>query len=201
MAQQQPVAVGEQRTQLAAGHPQLGGDLAGEAQQHLLVQVRGPFVFVGYARRLEMSRALFDEDGWFDTGDLATLDADGYLSISGRTKDIIVRGGENIPVAYVENVLYENPDYAKVAVVGVSDPRLQERACACIVPADGAPQPTLESMREYLRGKGVSKHYWPERVVALPELPSTASGKIQKYHLREIVEQPQPTPEQESTRG
>ncbi|HHU09272.1 MAG TPA: AMP-binding protein [Intrasporangiaceae bacterium] len=152
------------------------------------VQVRGPFLFVGYAKRPEMTRDLFTEDGWFDTGDLATLSAEGYLSISGRTKDIIVRGGENIPVAYVENVLYENPDYARVAVIAVPDPRLQERACACIVPAPGAPEPTLESVQDYLRGKGVAKQYWPERVVAMDDFPATASGKIQKFHLRDLFE-------------
>lgn len=153
------------------------------------VQVRGPFLFVGYAKRPDMTRDLFTEDGWFDTGDLATLSAEGYLSISGRTKDIIVRGGENIPVAYVENVLYENPEYARVAVIAVPDPRLQERACACIVPVPGAPEPTLESVQAYLSEKGVAKQYWPERVVAMDDFPATASGKIQKYHLRDLFGQ------------
>lgn len=152
------------------------------------VQVRGPFLFVGYAKRLEQTHKQYTKDGWFDTGDLASMDEDGYLSISGRTKDIIVRGGENIPVAYVENVLYENHDYAKVAVVAVPDPRLQERACACIVPAPGKPAPTLESVQEYLTSKGVAKQYWPEKVVALEEFPATASGKIQKFLLREMME-------------
>lgn len=152
------------------------------------LQARGPFMFVGYAKRLDQTRALFDADGWFETGDIATLDAQGYLSIGGRTKDIIVRGGENIPVAYLENVLYENPDYAQLAVVAISDPRLQERACACIVPKPGAPAPTLESVQEYLRGKGVAKQYWPEKVVSMETLPATASGKIQKFHLRELVD-------------
>ncbi|MEI2776270.1 MAG: AMP-binding protein [Tetrasphaera sp.] len=151
------------------------------------VQVRGPFLFVGYAKRLEMTRAQYTADGWFDTGDLATMDADGYLSISGRTKDIIMRGGENIPVAYIENVLYENHDYAKVAVVAIPDPRLQERACACIVPAPGTPAPTLESVKEYLQAKGVAKQYWPEKVLSLDEFPATASGKIQKFLLRELA--------------
>lgn len=152
------------------------------------VQIRGPFLFVGYAKRLEQTRELFDDEGWFDTGDIATLDADGYLSIAGRTKDIIVRGGENIPVAYLENVLYEHPDYAQLAVVAISDPRLQERACACIVPKPGAPEPTLESVQAFLTEKGVAKQYWPEKVVALDALPSTASGKIQKFQLRSMVD-------------
>ncbi|TVT47109.1 AMP-binding protein [Amycolatopsis rhizosphaerae] len=150
------------------------------------LQVAGPFLFVGYAERLDLTRGSFDGE-WFDTGDLATIDADGYLRISGRTKDVIIRGGENIPVAYVENVLYEHPDIEAVAVVGVPDPRLQERACACVVLAPEAARLTLEGMREFLAGKGVAKQYWPERLELFAELPRTASGKIQKFQLREQV--------------
>ena len=149
------------------------------------LQVTGPFVFVGYAERLEMTRQGFDGE-WFDTGDLAVIDADGYLSISGRTKDVIIRGGENIPVAYVENVLYEHPDIAEVAVVGRPDPRLQERACACVVLAAGASL-TFDELKAFLDGKGVAKQYWPERLEVLDALPRTASGKIQKFKLREAT--------------
>jgi non-ribosomal peptide synthetase component E (peptide arylation enzyme) len=130
-----------------------------------------------------MTRACFDGE-WFDTGDLASIDAEGYLKISGRTKDVIIRGGENIPVVYVENALYENPKLAKVAVVAVPDPRLQERACACVVLAPGAGEFTLDEMRDFLRAKGVARPYWPERLEILDELPSTPSGKIQKFALR-----------------
>jgi cyclohexanecarboxylate-CoA ligase len=149
------------------------------------LQVTGPFLFVGYAERLETTRASFDGE-WFDTGDLATIDADGYLSISGRTKDVIIRGGENIPVAYVENVLYEHPDVVAVAVVGAPDPRLQERACACVVLAPGATL-SFADMQAFLADKGVAKQYWPERLDVLDELPRTPSGKIQKFRLRELV--------------
>ncbi|MGW4527336.1 AMP-binding protein [Amycolatopsis sp. NPDC004378] len=145
------------------------------------LQVRGPFLFAGYAERPELTRESF-HDGWFDTGDLAHIDTEGYLSISGRTKDVIIRGGENIPVAYVENVLYEHPDVEAVAVVGLPDPRLQERACACVV---AKREITFEEMREFLAEKGVAKQYWPERLEILTELPRTASGKIQKFVLRE----------------
>ena len=110
------------------------------------MQVTGPFLFVGYARRLEMTRELFD-DIWFDTGDMRASDSDGYLRLSGRTKDVIIRGGENIPVAYVENALYENPKIASVAVVGMPDPRLQERACACVVLRPGVDGFTFEEMK------------------------------------------------------
>ncbi len=150
------------------------------------LQVAGPFLFVGYAERLELARESFTGE-WFDTGDLATIDADGYLRIAGRTKDVIIRGGENIPVAYVENVLYEHPDVEAVAVVAVPDPRLQERACACLVLKPGA-HLDLEKLRGFLAEKGVAKQYWPERVELFPELPRTASGKIQKFQLRSLVD-------------
>ena len=155
------------------------------AGQEGRLQVTGPFLFVGYAERLAMTRASFEGD-WFDTGDLAVIDTEGYLRICGRTKDVIIRGGENIPVAYVENVLYEHPRLQKVAIVGVPDPRLQERACACVVVSPGA-EFTLAEMRQFLQDKGVARQYWPERLEVLTELPATASGKIQKFRLRELV--------------
>lgn len=149
------------------------------------LQVRGPSLFVGYLDRLEETRAQFDGD-WFDTGDVGVIDADGYLKIAGRTKDIIIRGGENIPVAFVENVFYENPKIESVAVIGLPDPRLQERACACVVLKPEALDEgfTFAEMREYLASKGLAKQYWPERLEVLDELPTTPSGKIQKFHLR-----------------
>ena len=147
------------------------------------LQVRGPFLFVGYAERLDLTRASFDGD-WFDTGDVAVVDEDGYLNITGRTKDVIIRGGENIPVAYIENVLYEHPGLAGVAVVGIPDPRLQERACAVVTLAPGAEGFTMEEMKAFLEAKRVARQYWPERLEVVPELPRTASGKIQKFQLR-----------------
>jgi cyclohexanecarboxylate-CoA ligase len=150
------------------------------------LQVTGPFLFVGYAKRLEMTRELFDGP-WFDTGDVAHIDPDGYLKISGRTKDVIIRGGENIPVAYVENALYENPNIAAVAVVGLPDPRLQERACACVVLRPGVEDFTFTEMQQFLSERGIARQYWPERLEVMAELPSTASGKIQKYRLRDAI--------------
>jgi cyclohexanecarboxylate-CoA ligase len=150
------------------------------------LQVSGPFVFVGYADRPELSRAAFDGE-WFDTGDLAVIDEDGYLRISGRTKDMIIRGGENIPVAYVEDALYEHSDIEEVAVVGVPDPRLQERACACVVLKPGTEQLSFEKMQDFLAEKGVARTYWPERLELLTALPRTPSGKIQKFALRSQV--------------
>jgi cyclohexanecarboxylate-CoA ligase len=150
------------------------------------LQVRGPFLFAGYWRRPELTAASFHGD-WFDTGDVAEIDADGYLNVTGRTKDVIIRGGENIPVAYVENVLYEHPDVAAVALVGVPDPRLQERACAVIVLKNGADAFTMDTMRMFLAEKGVARQYWPERLELMAELPHTPSGKIRKFALRDLL--------------
>lgn len=168
----------------ADGNPQAPGEEGA-------LQVRGPFVFVGYAERLQLARsqmiAADDSDGdWFETGDLAFIDEDGYLRISGRTKDVIIRGGENIPVAYVENVLYEHPSIAAAAVVAVPDPRLQERACACVV-LSARTELTFEQMQSFLSEKGVAKQYWPEKLVVMDAFPTTPSGKIQKFQLRERV--------------
>lgn len=148
------------------------------------LQARGPFVFQGYAGMLDRSKEEFDGD-WFDTGDLATVDAEGYLRIAGRTKDVIIRGGENIPVAYVENVLYEHPKVDVVVLVSTPHARLQETACAAVVLKPGEAGLTLGEVQEFLAAKGVAKPYWPERVEVFPDLPRTPSGKIQKYQLRE----------------
>ncbi|MCQ9165333.1 MULTISPECIES: AMP-binding protein [unclassified Arthrobacter] len=157
------------------------------------LQIQGPFLFQGYLGRLEETRALLDGD-WFDTGDLGSIDADGYLRIAGRTKDVIIRGGENIPVAYVENVLYEHPLVEEVAVVAIPHPRLQEMACAAVVLREGAGL-TFSDLQQFLTDKGVAKPYWPERLEILGELPRTPSGKIQKFHLRDRFASPLPTTE------
>ena len=150
----------------------------------------GPFLFAGYAKRLEMTRELFD-GGWFDTGDIAHIDADGYLKISGRTKDVIIRGGENIPVAYVENALYENPKIAAVAVVGIPDPRLQERACACVVLRARGRGVHLHRDAAVPRRKGLARQYWPERLEVMaehcprpPAARSRSSGSATRSRVR-----------------
>lgn len=147
------------------------------------IQIKGPFLFHGYLGQLDKTREEFDGE-YFDTGDLGSIDDDGYLSLAGRTKDIIVRGGENIPVAYVENVLYEHPELEALAVVAIPHERLQETAAVAVVMTEGAEPLTLEAMQAYLEAKGVAKQYWPERVVVAEDLPRTPSGKIQKYLIR-----------------
>lgn len=147
-------------------------------------QVRTPCLFTTYLHHPEWYRTAVSPDGWFDTGDLAVVDDEGYMSITGRVKDIINRGGEKVPVAEVEQLLYEHPAVSDVAIVAMPDPRLGERACAYVVLRKGATL-TLEDVRGYLLARGMAKQYWPERIEVVEELPRTASGKIQKYVLRE----------------
>jgi cyclohexanecarboxylate-CoA ligase len=115
------------------------------------------------------------------------MDEDGYIRIAGRNKDIIIRGGENIPVAYVENVLYEHPDIADAQLIAVPDERLQEKACACISMKPGTFPLTMDTMRDFLSQKGVAKQYWPEHLEIMEDFPRTMSGKIQKFRLREMM--------------
>lgn len=148
--------------------------------------VRGHSQFVGYLKRPELTAASHTADGWFMTGDRAILDPDGYVSISGRTKDIIIRGGENIPVVEIENLLFAHPKIANVAIVAMPDPRLQERGCAFVIPKPGETL-TLAEVVAYLETKEVARQKFPERLEILGEFPMTASGKVQKFRLREMV--------------
>lgn len=150
------------------------------------VQVRGPFLFVGYLREEQQTADSFDGD-WLDTGDLAIMDEEGFIRLSGRTKDIIIRGGENIPVAYVENILYEHPAITAAAVVAVPHPRLQEIACAVVTVKEGE-ELTFDRLKEFFETKGVAKQYWPEELRVVEDFPRTPSGKIQKFKLREEVQ-------------
>ena len=146
--------------------------------------VRGAQMFKGYYKRPELHT--FDSEGWFDSGDLAYMDEDGYIRISGRVKDILIRGGENVPVVEVENLLYKHPAVAAVALVGFPDARLGERGCAFIVPRPGSTI-DLAAVQAYLSDCKMAKQFWPERVEAIADLPRTASGKIQKFKLKEIA--------------
>jgi cyclohexanecarboxylate-CoA ligase len=148
------------------------------------LQARGITHFVGYLQRPQLNA--IDEHGWFDTGDLARMDGDGYIRIVGRSKDVIIRGGENIPVAEVENLIYRHPQVAECAVVAMPDPRLGERACVFVV-AKPNMRPTLDELRRFLGAEGMAKPYWPERLELVAEMPRTPSGKIQKFKLREIA--------------
>jgi cyclohexanecarboxylate-CoA ligase len=148
------------------------------------LKVRGCSNFAGYLKRPALDNT--DAEGWFDTGDLARMDEDGYIRIAGRSKDIIIRGGENIPVVEVEGLLYRHPAVAEVAIVSYPDARLGERACAYVKLRQGA-ELSFAEMTEYLAAERMARPYIPERLQILPELPRTPSGKIQKFRLREMA--------------
>lgn len=148
--------------------------------------VRGPERFTSYLVP-PVDEDVFDAEGWFATGDLARIDDNGQLTIQGRRKDIILRGGENISAKEIEDHLYTHPKLADVAVVAMPDPIMVERACAFVVLAgDGAP--TLSDLAEYLTGRGLSIQKVPERLEVIQELPKNLTGKVQKFKLRERVE-------------
>jgi cyclohexanecarboxylate-CoA ligase len=146
--------------------------------------VRSASNFGGYLKRPQWNNT--DADGWFDTGDLARVDAGGYIRIDGRSKDVIIRGGENIPVVEIEALLYRHPAVAQVAIVAYPDERLGERACAIVVPKAGQ---TLDfaGMLAFLEAQKVARQYMPERLVVRDAMPTTPSGKIQKFRLREML--------------
>lgn len=146
------------------------------------LQSRGPTQFVGYFQRPDAWQV--DEDLWFETGDNARMDADGYIRITGRSKDIIIRGGENVPVVEVENLLYQHPDIVDAAVVGLPDLRLGERGCAIVTLHDRR-ELNLASLVVWLSDHNLARNYLPERLEVIDEFPRTPSGKIQKFKLRE----------------
>ncbi len=145
--------------------------------------MRGPGLFLGYKDRPDAIAESFDAEGYFDTGDLAVMDDEGYVALRGRTKDIVIRGGENIPVVEIESLVLEHPDVVEAAVVGAPDPRLGERIAAIVVARDGA-RPGVDDLASFLVARGLSKHYLPEFVHIVDEMPKTASGKIRKNELR-----------------
>jgi 3-phosphoshikimate 1-carboxyvinyltransferase len=149
-------------------------------------EVRCDYNFKGYLNRPDLYDEAFTADGFYRTGDLATVDRDGHVRITGRVKDLINRGGEKIPVAEIEQLLYAHPAVSDVAIVAMPDERLGERACAFVVLRYGA-EFDFQAMIAYLDSQRVAKTYWPERLELVSALPRTPSGKIQKFVLREIA--------------
>ena len=146
--------------------------------------VRGASMFCGYLKRPDLYAV--DAEGWFDSGDLARMDAEGYIRITGRTKELLIRGGENVPVIEIENLLMQHPGIASVAIVGFPDARLGERGCAFVVPRAGH-EVDLPAIQAYLAQAQVAKPFWPERVETIAELPHTASGKVQRFVLKQLA--------------
>ena len=148
--------------------------------------MRGPGVFVGYHGQPSLYESLLTPDGFFRTGDLARIDEDGYLRITGRAKDLIIRGGVNISPVPAEDAIAAFPGVRAVAVVGYPDERLGERICAVVEMTEGEP-PGLEALDEFLRGNGLAKQFRPELVRTIGALPRTAAGKIRKNEVRRRI--------------
>ena len=144
---------------------------------------RGPDLCLGYTDPA-LTKDAFDADGWYRTGDVGVLDADGYLTITDRVKDVIIRGGENVSAAEVEAALQTLPGVAEVAVVAAPDARLGEHACAIVRLRPGADPVTLEDVTRHLEEAGLARQKWPEELRTVDDFPRTASGKVRKVDLR-----------------
>jgi cyclohexanecarboxylate-CoA ligase len=148
------------------------------------IRVRGPMVFRGYTDS-SLTAEAFDEDGYFRTGDLGRLRADGHLTITGRLKDVIVRKGENISAKEIEDILYTHPKVKDVAVIGLPDPDRGERVCAVVQLADGVEALSFEEMVACCKGAGLMTQKIPEQLEQRDEMPRAATGKIVKTRLRD----------------
>jgi acyl-CoA synthetase (AMP-forming)/AMP-acid ligase II len=144
--------------------------------------VRGPNTCVGFFADPERTRATFDADGWVRSGDLAVAGEHGTLTVAGRKKEIIIRGGINIAPREIEELIVAWPEVERAAVVGIPDDRLGERSCACVVLRPGAAL-TFEEMVSRLRSTGLATYKLPEQLAVLDALPTTASGKVQKFEI------------------
>ncbi|EFL5388189.1 medium-chain fatty-acid--CoA ligase [Escherichia coli] len=148
---------------------------------------RGPNVFMGYFDEPELTARALDEEGWYYSGDLCRMDEAGYIKITGRKKDIIVRGGENISSREVEDILLQHPKIHDACVVAMSDERLGERSCAYVVLKAPHHSLSLEEIVAFFSRKRVAKYKYPEHIVVIEKLPRTTSGKIQKFLLRKDI--------------
>ncbi|HFO3868350.1 TPA: medium-chain fatty-acid--CoA ligase [Escherichia coli] len=148
---------------------------------------RGPNVFMGYFDEPELTARALDEEGWYYSGDLCRMDEAGYIKITGRKKDIIVRGGENISSREVEDILLQHPTIHDACVVAMPDERLGERSCAYVVLKAPHHSLSLEEVVAFFSRKRVAKYKYPEHIVVIEKLPRTASGKIQKFLLRKDI--------------
>ncbi|HCN6870344.1 TPA: medium-chain fatty-acid--CoA ligase [Escherichia coli] len=148
---------------------------------------RGPNVFMGYFDEPELTARALDEEGWYYSGDLCRMDEAGYIKITGRKKDIIVCGGENISSREVEDILLQHPKIHDACVVAMPDERLGERSCAYVVLKAPHHSLSLEEVVAFFSRKRVAKYKYPEHIVVIEKLPRTASGKIQKFLLRKDI--------------
>ncbi len=160
-----------------------GTDVEAATNEQGELCTRGYHVMKGYYNNQEETQLAIDHDGWLHTGDLATMDEEGYIRVTGRLKDMIIRGGENLYPREIEEFLYTFPKIADVQVAGVPDPKYGEEAAAWIILREGE-QATEEEIRAFCRDK-ISKHKIPRHIFFIDSYPMTASGKVQKFKLRE----------------
>lgn len=162
------------------GRPGIADVILGEADE---IRVRGPQMLVGYVHREDEENA-FDAAGFYRTGDQGALTDAGYLVVTGRIKDLIIRNGENIAPKEIEDLLLGHPDIKDIAIVGIPDPRTGEKACAVIVPS-GDRQPQGADLAAFLSAQGVAKFKYPERIEIREALPKNDAGKVLKHVLRD----------------
>lgn len=170
----------EVRVRTLDGAPASPGD---EGELH----VKGPMLFRGYVDPA-LDTDAFDKDGFLRTGDLGCLDADGYLRITGRVKDIIIRKGENISAQELESLLFAHPEVADVVVIGLPDPESGERVCAVVVASDPAAPPALAGLTDFLRAQGLMPQKLPEQLELVDALPRNPTGKVLKRELADVPE-------------
>ena len=163
----------------AATGQEVGPNVEGE------VLSRGPEMCLGYADDDHNAEA-FEADGFFHTGDLAMLNEEGAMVVTGRLKDVIIRGGENLSSREIEDALHEHPAIHEAAVVAMPHPRMGETVCAYVVPREGA-ELTFDGMIAFLEGTGMAKQKYPERLEVIDDFPRTAAGKIRKNVLRDRI--------------
>jgi fatty-acyl-CoA synthase len=149
--------------------------------------INGPVRSAGYYKDDELNKASFDDEGWFHTGDLGFIDEDGNVHVTGRIKDLVIRGGENILPIEIENEIYEHPSVKDVSIIGMPDPELGERVCAYVVCQPDASL-TLEEIRDFLAKRDLAYFKLPERLEIIDSFPRTDSGKIQKFELKKDIE-------------
>ena len=162
-----------------------GNELLPNTQGELVL--KGPGVFTGYYNNPEENKEAFTEDGFFRTGDVATIDENGYIRLTGRIKEMINRGGESISATQIEGLVSRHPDVAAVAVIAMPDPVMGERVCAYIEPKAGA-QLTFDDIISFLKGEKASVLQLPERIEFIDAMPYTGAQKLDKRYLREDIE-------------
>ncbi|MBH0780422.1 AMP-binding protein [Nocardia bovistercoris] len=166
------------------GDPQPGVEIRLDAGGEILS--RGPDLCLGYTDD-DLTAAMFDDDGWYHTGDIGVLDEDGFLTITDRTADLIIRGGENISAMEVEEVLTTMPAVAEAVAVAAPDARLGEQVAAVLRLHTDAVAPTIEDLRAHFAEAGLAKQKWPEQIHVVADFPRTPSGKVQKFRVRDSL--------------